>query len=132
MTKLAGVLVTAGIADALGSRAGDLFGELDARAEVYVLKWILHDWNDDACRGILSRLRASAPSGARVVTIDQRNEPEHPNPFTSIADVHMLVECEGGRERTPAEVQGLMRDAGWTPGKVRHAGLHMLVEGVAR
>ncbi len=132
LAEAEGYLRSRGLAERVERRAGDLFGELDARAEVYVLKWILHDWNDEACRGILTRLRASAPPGARVVTIDQRNEPEHPNPFTSIADVHMLVECEGGRERTPAEVQGLMRDAGWTPGKVRHSGLHMLVEGVAR
>jgi hypothetical protein len=132
LAEAEGYLRSRGVAERVERRPGDLFGELDARADTYVLKWILHDWSDDACRGILSRLRATAPPGARVLTIDQRNEPEHPNPFTSIADVHMLVECEGGRERTPAEVHGLMHDAGWTPGKVRHAGLHMLVEGLAR
>ncbi len=110
---------------------GDMFGELSASADVYVLKWIMHDWNDDACRGILARIRATASPGARVVTIDQRNEPQRPNPFTSIADLHMMVECEGGRERTPEEMHRLMRDAGFTSGRVRHAGLHMLVEGVA-
>ena len=112
-------------------RPGDLFGELDARADVYVMKWILHDWSDDACRGILGRLRATMPSGARVVTIDQRNDLARPNPFTSMADLQMLVECEGGRERSPAEVHALMHDAGLRPGRVRGAGLHMLVEGIA-
>jgi hypothetical protein len=113
-------------------RPGDLFGELDARADAYVLKWILHDWSDEACRGILARVRATMPPGARVVAIDQCHDPERPNPFTSMADLHMLVECEGGRERSPAEVHGLMRDAGLQPGSVRRAGLHMLVEGIAR
>jgi hypothetical protein len=120
-----------GLAERVERRPGDLFGELDARADVYVLKWILHDWSDDACRGILGRLRATMPPGARVVAIDQYNDPERPNPFTSMADLHMLVECEGGRERSPAEVHALMRDAGLRPGRVRRAGLHMLVEGIA-
>jgi hypothetical protein len=48
-----------------------------------------------------------------------------------MVDLHMLIDCEGGRERSPGEVHELMRDAGLHPGRVRHAGLHMLVEGVA-
>jgi hypothetical protein len=132
LAEAEGYLRSRGLRERVERRPGDLFGELEARADVYVLKWIMHDWNDDACRGILARIRATAPPGARVVTIDQRNEPERPNPFTSIADLHMMVECEGGRERTPEEMHGLMRDAGFTPGNVRHAGLHMLVEGVVR
>jgi hypothetical protein len=43
----------------------------------------------------------------------------------------MLVCCEGGRERSPQEVHALMRDAGLKPGRVQHAGVMMLVEGVA-
>jgi hypothetical protein len=48
-----------------------------------------------------------------------------------MTDILMLVCCEGGRERSPQEVHGLMRDAGLTPGRVRHTGLTMLVEGIA-
>jgi hypothetical protein len=66
------------------------------------------------------------------VAIDQSLDPDHPNPITPMVDLHMLVECEGGRERSPEEVHALMRDADLVPGSVRHAGLHMLVEGVAR
>ena len=120
-----------GVSGRVQLQAGDLFGEIGARADVYVLKWILHDWSDDACRDILRRVRAAMPAGSRVVAIDQHLEPDRPSPFSSLADLLMLVECEGGRERSPVEVHGLMRDAGLTPGRVRHAGLHMLVEGVA-
>jgi len=112
-------------------RPGDLFGALDARADVYVLKWILHDWSDGACRDILTRLRATMPAGAKVVSIDQDLARDRPNAITSMTDLHMLVECEGGRERSAAQVHGLMADAGLKPGRVRHAGLQMLVEGVA-
>ena len=111
-------------------RAGDLLGELDAQADVYILKWILHDWSDEACLRILCSLRASMPVGSRVVAIDQHLEPGRPSPVTSMVDLLMLVECEGGRERSPSEVHELMRAADISPGRVRHAGAHMLVEGI--
>lgn len=110
---------------------GDLFHGFDARADVYVLKWILHDWNDETCRQILRGVRASMPAGARAVVIDQRQEPRRPSSITALVDLHMLVECEGGRERTPSRVHALMCEAGLRPGRVRHAGVHMLVEGLA-
>jgi hypothetical protein len=126
-----GYLRARGLDDRIERRPGDLFGELDAQADVYTMKWILHDWSDDACRDILARVRATMPSGSRLVAIDQHREPDRPNPLTPMTDVLMLVMCEGGRERSPDEVHGLMHDAGLTPGRVRHAGLTMLVEGVA-
>jgi hypothetical protein len=126
-----GFLRSRGVADRVQRRVGDLFGEIDARADVYVLKWILHDWSDDACRDIVRRVRATMPPGSRIVTIDQHLEPGRPSPVSSMADLLMLVECEGGRERSPDEVHQIMCEAGLTPGRVRHAGLHMLVEGIA-
>jgi urease gamma subunit len=126
-----GFLRARGMADRVERRPGDLFGELDARADVYIMKWILHDWSDDACREILARVRATMPSGSKLVTIDLDREPHRPNPLTPMTDLLMLVTCEGGRERSPQEVHGLMHDAGLKPGRIRHAGLTMLVEGVA-
>lgn len=131
LTEAEPFLRSRGVADRVQRVAGDLFGELSAQADVYVLKWILHDWSDEACLEILRRLRATMPAGARVVAIDQHAEPGRPNPITSMVDLLMLVECEGGRERSPRELHELMRAARIAPGRVRHAGVHMLVEGIA-
>ena len=120
-----------GVADRVQRQPGDLFGAIDVQADVYVLKWILHDWSDAACTDILASLRATMPAGSKVLTIDQHLEPGRPSSVTSMVDLLMLVECEGGRERSPDQVHELMREAGLTPGRVRHAGLHMIVEGIA-
>lgn len=120
-----------GVVERVQRCPGDLFDALDAQADVYVLKWILHDWSDEACVRILRSLRASMPTGSRVVAIDQHLEPGRPSPVTSMVDLLMLVECEGGRERSPGEVHELMCAADISPGRVRHAGAHMLVEGIA-
>jgi len=79
----------------------------------------------------LTRLRAAMPSGAKVVTIDPHHDRSRPDCLTPMMDLLMLVCCEGGRERSPQEAHALMRDAGLKPGRVRHAGVMMLVEGVA-
>ena len=126
-----GFLREQGLTDRIERRAGDLFGQLDAHADVYTMKWILHDWNDDACRDILKRVRATMPSGSKLVTIDQHYESAQPNALTAMADILMLVFCEGGRERSPEQVHALMRDAGLIPGKVRHFGPTMLIEATA-
>jgi hypothetical protein len=122
-----------GLTDRIERRAGDLFGQLDAHADVYTMKWILHDWADDACRDMLKRLRATMPSGSRLVTIDIHHESasRQLNTVSAMIDVLMLVSCEGGRERSPQQVHNLMRDAGLIPGRVRHFGPTMLVEGIA-
>ena len=120
-----------GVLDRVTRQPGDLFGQLHARADVYVLKWILHDWSDDACVRILQELAGTMQPGSRLVAIDQHLDPSRPSPISSMADMLMLTTCEGGRERCPDEVLEMMRAAGLTPGRVRHAGLHMLVEAVA-
>lgn len=126
-----GYLRGRGLADRIECRAGDLFGELDARADVYTMKWILHDWSDDACLDILKRVRGTMRSGSRLVTIDWHHESGRPNATTPVCDMLMVACCEGGRERSPRQVHELMRNAGLRPGRVRHSGLTMLVEGVA-
>jgi O-methyltransferase domain len=120
-----------GVLDRVTRQPGDLFGGIEVQADVYVLKWIMHDWSDQSCAQILGSLAAAMPPGARLVTIDQHLEPNRPNPISSMADLLMLSTCEGGRERSPDHVLRMMQEAGLTPGRVRHAGLHMLVEGIA-
>jgi O-methyltransferase domain len=126
-----GFLRERGLADRIQCRAGDLFGQLNARADVYTMKWILHDWSDEACRDILKRVRATMPSGSKLVAIDVHHESGKPNALTPMLDVLMLATCEGGRERSPQQVHDLMRAAGLIPRRVRHFGPTMLVEAIA-
>lgn len=131
IAKAGGFLREQGCAARIECRAGDLFGELDACADVYTMKWILHDWSDEACRDILKRVRATMPSGSKLVTIDQHYESSRPNILTAMADIMMLTFCDGGRERSPQQVHDLMRDVGLMPGRVRHYGPTMFVEAIA-
>ena len=97
---------------------GDLFGEITASADVYLLKNVLHDWDDDACLRILRTARAAMSPGATLVVVEllqERNRAGYP---TSLTDLQMMVVCDGGRERSVAELQALLRTAGLAPGPV--------------
>lgn len=111
--------------------AGDLFAPPPVAADLYTLKSILHDWGDEACVGIVSGIRAVMPGGSRLVVLELDQEPNDSDPLASWADLQMLTQCEGGRERSPAELQGLLRDAGLTPGTVRLTAVGALVDAVA-
>ncbi len=106
------VLGQFGVADRVQCIAGDFFGELPPHGDVYLLKHILHDWNDEECVRILRRVRdAMAPDGRVVVAELPLPEEGEATPMGVMLDLNMLVML-GGRERTAAEYAALFEQAG--------------------
>ena len=104
-----------GLLDRIELVAGDLLaGELPPGADVVVLKTVLHDWDDATCARILVRVRAAIPPGGRVVLVEQLQPAQRPHPFATPADLQMLTQCDGGRERSRAELTALLGTAGGT------------------
>jgi hypothetical protein len=65
------------------------------------------------------------------VLVETLLEPNDPDPLASLIDIQMLTQCDGGRQRSAAELQGLLRAAGLRPGAVNDTGTVSMVEGVA-
>ena len=124
-------LTERGVRDRIELVEGDLFGKIEAEADLYVLKNILHDWDDATSAKIVANVRAAMRPGTRLIVAEQRQERNRPHPFASITDLQMLTQCDDGRERSPAELQALLSGAGLTPGRVERSGISALVEGVA-
>lgn len=101
----------AGLADRFTGLAGDFFKEMPP-ADLYLLKMILHDWDDDACRTILRNCRASARPGARAVVVEsvigKTGEPS----FAALLDMNMLA-SSSGQEREYREFDALYAATGW-------------------
>jgi hypothetical protein len=127
-----GYLGEAGVRDRVTLTQGDIFEGIDAAADVYLLKDVLHDWDDGRCAAILGVVRAAMPPGARVLLVETLQEGPGPDPIASLVDVHMLTQCDGGRQRSAAELHALLRGAGLAPGAVHRTAGPALVEGVAR
>lgn len=108
---------------------GSFFDPLPTGADVYLLKNVLHDWGDEASTTILRRVRDAMKPDAKLViaeSIIDRNDPLHP---AVVADVHMMMLCPGGRERSVDELRDLLAACGLRMTRVVHTPVFMgLVE----
>jgi hypothetical protein len=108
-----------GLLDRVELVTGDMFAPLDVTADLYLLKWILHDWDDATCVTLLKGVVATMPTGARLAVIEGIQDRNVADPRFSMIDLEMLVVTEDGRERSAAELRRLMTDAGLRTGDVR-------------
>jgi hypothetical protein len=121
-----------GLADRVELVEGDIFGTLTATADVYLLKWILHDWDDAACSRVVKNVVATMPPGSRLVAIEGDQARDRPHARFSMIDLQMLAVTEGGRERSAAELAAILEQAGLRPSRVRHTATDVaLVEATA-
>ena len=102
-------------ADGLGSRfsgvAGDFFAAVP-EADLYLLKAILHDWDDDSCVRILRNCRAAARPGARMIVIENVIRDLARDRFATLLDMNMLA-VTSGQERDLAGFDKLFAASGW-------------------
>ena len=97
--------------------AGDFFESVPPGADTYILKSVLHDWNDEQCVAILKNCCAAMRADSTLVIIE-RVMPEPASRSDAhreivMMDVHMMV-ATGGRERTILQYKQLLAAAGLT------------------
>lgn len=92
---------------------GNFFNAVPPGADVYILKSILHDWDDEKCLLILKNCRAVLKSGQPLLVVE-RFLPDRviDHPATIMADLQMLA-VTGGRERTADGYRKLFAASGF-------------------
>jgi hypothetical protein len=111
---------------------GDFFRSVPAGADTYLLKSIIHDWDDDRAVEILSRCREAMPRLGRVLLAELVLPDSAAPHFGKLLDIAMLA-LTGGRERTAAEYATLLERAGLRLARVvPTASPYSLVVGVLR
>jgi hypothetical protein len=99
-----------GLADRVSQEPGDFFESVPA-ADLYLLKYILHDWDDDACVRILRNIRDAMPTSARLLVVEMLvGEVAEPG-IGTLMDMNMLAMIPG-KERDLAEFDALLGAAG--------------------
>jgi O-methyltransferase domain/Dimerisation domain len=89
--------------------AGSFFESVPDGGDAYILKWILHDWEDEESVAILRTVRRT---GGTVLVIERLVAPPNEGPETKLTDLNMLI-GPGGRERTLDEYRALFEAAGY-------------------
>jgi predicted O-methyltransferase YrrM len=103
-------LAAAGLAGRCDVVGGDFFAAVPA-ADLYLLKQILHDWDDPQCLTILRNCARGLRAGGRVVIVEMVIPDDgRPSP-AQLMDLNMLVMLPG-QERSRAEYARLLQDAG--------------------
>lgn len=101
-----------GVADRCETIAGDFFKAVPAGGDAYVMKWIIHDWDDEKAITILKNCRRHMQPNGRLIVVDtvvpETDEPH----FSKFFDLNMMV-MTGGKERTAAEFEQLLAAAGF-------------------
>jgi SAM-dependent methyltransferase len=115
------LLAASGVAERCEVVAGSFFDGVPDGLDAYVLRAVIHDWDDARAGAILSNCRrAMTPEGTLLIV--ERVMPEKAEQGRAeddyLLDLEMLVVTPGGRERTEAEFQAILRTAGFGPARV--------------
>jgi hypothetical protein len=108
------VLEHNGVADRVTLEPGSFFTSVPGGGDAYILKSVLHDWNDDQCADILSRIRARIgdDTNARLLIIEAVVPALNAWGFAKFMDIEMLVNV-GGVERNEQDWRALFTRAGF-------------------
>jgi len=105
-----GPLTAKSIAKRCTLEGGNFFESVPKGADVYTMKYILHDWNDERSVQILKNCRAAMHDRSRLLVIDSIIPPGNGPDYVKLLDIEMLI--IGGRERTKADFAAIFRKAG--------------------
>ena len=99
------------VAARLEFATGDFFASVPEGGDAYIMKHIIHDWDDERALTILKNVKRAMKQGGRVLLVEGviagRNQPD----LGKLLDVEMLV-SPGGKERTADEYKELFARAG--------------------
>ena len=116
----------AGRCDVVG---GDFFVGVPEGADAYLMRVVLHDWNDEDALKILTNCRRAIPAHGKLLLVESVLKPSNQPDPGRFNDLTMLVIAPGGRERTEAEFGELLTNAGFALIRVIPAtGLTSIVE----
>ena len=108
-------LGAAGVAARCDIIAGDFFRSVPEAADAYILKYVIHDWDDEQSVAILSNCRKAMHRASNILLVErvmpERMEATPAHQQIAMADMNMLA-MPGGQERTEQEYRELFAAAG--------------------
>lgn len=106
--------------------AGDFFQHVPEGADLYVLKSVLHNWDEGSATRLLRTCRRAMPGHSLLAVIERVIDDNAPAESDVRSDLNMLVSL-GGRERSAGEFDLLLRSAGLAPREQVRCGEHSLI-----
>jgi O-methyltransferase/methyltransferase family protein len=125
------LLRSGGVADRCQIVSGDFFASVPEGGDAYIMKHIIHDWDDERATQILRNCHRAMRPGGKVLIVDAVIPPGNSAHFGKLLDLEMLVLTPRGRERTQTEFRELLKRSGFKLRRVVPTETHLsVVEGV--
>jgi hypothetical protein len=106
------LLDEAGVAERSSFIEGDFFRAVPADGDLYLLKSVIHNWDDAAAASILQNCRQAMPADARLVIMERIIPPANMPSEAKLFDINMLITV-GGQERTERQYRELLQATGF-------------------
>jgi len=100
---------------------GSFFEEVPKDADLYMTKWVIHDWNDEESVAILRNINKAMPAGSKLLIIDSvipddsQNKPH----AGKLLDINIMA-MTTGKERTLNEFKNLLQKSGMAFNRLIH------------
>ncbi|MEK9278134.1 acetylserotonin O-methyltransferase [Bradyrhizobium sp. ISRA442] len=121
------ILMERGVIERCNVVGGSFFETVPEGADAYLMRVVIHDWEDDEAIAILKVCRRAMRESAKLLLIERLVAPPNEMPATKFSDLNMLV-SPGGRERTREEFSELFGKSGFELTLVFPAGVHNVIE----
>lgn len=108
-------LADRGVAERCAVVGGDFFLSVPEEGDLYLLKSVLHDWDDAHCLTILRNCRSAMKDSTRLAIVEfvlPERATESPSLLPALLLDLIMLAYAGGRERTEAEFSHLLGQAG--------------------
>lgn len=120
-----------GVSNRAGIKAGDFFESVPEGGDTYILKSILHDWNDEDCIKILKNINNVISNNGKLILVDSVIREDNEPAFGKLIDILMLIGTDGGKERTKKEFEYIFEQSGFKLTKITHTVAPLsLIEGI--
>jgi hypothetical protein len=121
------VLEKRGVIDRCNIVGGSFFEAVPEGGDAYIMRVVIHDWEDNEAIAILRTCRRTMKEVAKLILIERIVAPANEIPATKFGDLNMLV-MPGGRERTREEFSDLFAKSGFELSRVAPAGNVNVIE----
>ena len=121
------VLAERGVIERCDIVGGSFFETVPEGADAYLMRVVIHDWEDDEAIAILKVCRRAMGETAKLLLIERLIAPPNEMPAAKFGDLNMLV-LPGGRERTREEFSDLFARSGFELTHVFPAGIQNVIE----
>jgi hypothetical protein len=121
------VLEAVGVTNRCRVIGGSFFESVPDGGDGYVLRAVIHDWDDDDSIQILKVVRGAIADHGTLLLIERIIAPPNGGRNAKFSDLNMLV-GPGGRERTGEEYAELFQQSGFALRHITDAGMYSVIE----